>query len=163
VSHLPAIHNLLKCSQNNYSRVCHFVLQDRLGRCKGVRTLGAGIFVFPEHRQILDKFINHARRTERRRIKAHIFATRGLQISKPVKTSRRPPSTITLPSYTCRVKLLLEQAMHAQRQRAVRRQGSHTFYTISSQMGMRSALRAGHTLPPGCVGPRATVWLERFG
>jgi hypothetical protein len=58
--------------------------------------------------------------------------------------------------------------------RVVRGQGSHIFYTISSQMAARwSALRVGRTLPPGrflvlisvrgWVDPRAIVRLEGLG
>jgi hypothetical protein len=46
-----------------------------------------------------------------------------------------------------KVKLYLQQAMEARR--VVRRRGFHVFLTIDSQMGVRSALRAGRPLPPG--------------
>jgi hypothetical protein len=57
--------------------------------------------------------------------------------------------------------------------RVVRRRGSHIFYTIGSQMAVRSALRAGRRLPPGSflilisvrglVDFRAIVRLEGLG
>jgi hypothetical protein len=55
----------------------------------------------------------------------------------------------------------------------VRRRGSHIFWTIGSQMAVRSASRAGRALPPGrflvlisvrgLVDPRAIVRVEGLG